>query len=45
MKLEDFNDMLKELEEWEDMELNPPHVNWGTWAGDIDLDLLLEKTQ
>ena len=38
MKIEDFNEM---LEEWIDCELSPKFVNWGCWAGDLDLNNLL----
>ncbi len=43
MKLKELEEMLEEDKELEDCELNPPHVNWGPWAGDLDLDSLLRE--
>ncbi len=43
MKLKELNEMVEELKEFEEFELNPPHVNWGPWAGDLDLNSLLKE--
>lgn len=42
----DEDDVHREFMEFvEHAELNPPHVNWGAWAGDLDLDEILKKRQ
>jgi hypothetical protein len=42
MKQEELKKMLED-DEFDDIELNPPSVNWGPWAGDLDLNSLLKN--
>ncbi|MEK6914477.1 MAG: hypothetical protein AABW83_02390 [Nanoarchaeota archaeon] len=44
MKLKDFEEMQKELEEINYNNIAKPNVSWGTWAGDLNLNELLEKS-
>jgi hypothetical protein len=41
MKQEELKEMLED-NEFDDFELNPAQVNWGPWAGDLDLNSLLK---